>query len=136
MKGEIMSEPVVKAILFCNYYTMDKGNRISLIDIFGTMRVRAVPSPSNQFLVYVHAFDVPRSPTLLFQVENGNGMVIWTSGPIPFENNGLPQLQYVCTVDPWTIVALGKYRVAFYINFDRLAEAELEVEMATQGVPQ
>jgi hypothetical protein len=130
-----MSEPVVKSILFCNYYTLDIRGRISLIDIFGTMAVRAVPAPSSEFLVYVHAFDVPRSPTLLFQVENSSGMVVWTSGPIPFENNSLPHLQYVCTVNAWTVVALGKYRVAFYINSDRVAEAELEVEMATEGAP-
>jgi hypothetical protein len=130
-----MSEPVSKAILLCNYATFDKSNRWSLIDTFNTLYVRAVPCASKPFYVFVSAVDVPKSPTLMFQVENPGGMVIWTSGPILMENEGLNGLQYICGVPSIMFIGLGKYRVVFHLNSDRLAETELSVAMATEGVP-
>ena len=130
-----MSEPVSKAILLCNYATIDKVNRWSLIDTFNTVYMKSTPWMTNPFFVFVSVVDAPTVPVLTFQVEDASGFVVQTSGPIPFDSAGLRNLQFLHQVKPFVIVSPGKYRIVLYINKDRVAETELAAEMAPEGVP-
>lgn len=134
-----MSEPVAKAILLCNYALQDRANRWTLAAIFEYVQAKSMPANIAPFYIYVRLLDCPRQGRYTFLVEDPDGIVIWTSGSqvlsIPESSESL-NWNLVWSTPSIGVSRFGKYRVAVYVNADRIADTDLGVIETPAAVPE
>jgi hypothetical protein len=123
-----MSEPIAKAMLVCNYATQDAKGRYSLIEIFDSIHPPGFPHYTG-FILYTLIADPPAKGTMVVQVEDDNGIALWTSGHISFFTTD-PSVSWMATcqrVGPVSFVSYGKCRVAVYVGAYRAGDLELRI---------
>lgn len=131
-----MADTLVKAILPCNYAFQDKQNRWCLIGTYDSVQVSALPGTWGATAVFLRIVDLPQKGTLHVQAEDPAGMVIWTSGPIGFEiaPGGRTSLEAALLMGTIPVLSFGKYRIAVFVNADRVAETEISVMPMSERV--
>ena len=122
-----MSEPIAKALIPCLYFTQDKAGRYSLINVFDSFH-QAVPAQIGFFL-YALIANPPASGEAVIQVEDQLGMVLWTSGLIPFvlSDQDTPWMSDCKRIGPFSVRSHGSYRIVVIVGRDRVGEVEFRV---------
>lgn len=132
-----MSEPVAKAILLCNFAMQDNMCRRSLIACFDSVR-QDLPGVLPSFYLFVRVADAPIKAIEMLQIEDPKGIVVWSSGPKPYDQGtGSPKkyLESIFMVPPIGVVLHGRYRIIYLMDSERVAETELNVDKAQQPIP-
>lgn len=125
-----MSEPMVQGIVACNFASQDKFNRWSLIAIFDTQHVAALPGAIMPHVVWARIADVPTRGEARIQLEKESGTVVWTSGPVSFQMNdpaGSRTIELGFGIPPVAVTSYGKYRYAVLVNDLRAGDLPMNV---------
>lgn len=130
-----MSEAIAKAILLCNFGLQDRQNRWSLIATFDTFHFQSMPAHWSTFFVFARICDVPKRGSFLVHIEDPRGMVIWTSGQVPYEiSEEIRTMEHLVGIAPTVVTEFGKYRVVFFVNADRVGETDLFIQKTPEKV--
>ena len=124
-----MSEPVAKAILPCNYGIVDKADRWTLVGLFNALHFPGLPARGDSFFLFVRLVDIPKKGIFSIALEAPNGLVVWTSGPIPYENpTEYRTFEHLFPIPSTLWTEFGPHRLVFYVGTDRVAETTVLVE--------
>jgi len=130
-----MSEPVIKALLLCDYAFRDENRKACLTGIFAKFGLPSVPTKLPDKFVYARIVDAPPAGQVIFTIENAAGVCVWSSGPQIYEGCRDGVLDSMTVVPGFMVFKPEIYRLAVVMNGDRLGELALPVDLVTDGVP-